>query len=135
MARHTTTDLYPDAHARLGMPAFDSMRAGRLVADTGLHAFGWSRERAVDFLRTATPTAPELVESEVDRYLADPGQAPACTAGRLEFQRLRGDAERRLGGAFDIRDFHEVVLSEARVPLSTLGDLVEEWVQSRVRLR
>ncbi|GAA1313414.1 DUF885 domain-containing protein [Saccharothrix xinjiangensis] len=127
--------LYTDARARLGMLVFDSMRAGRLVVDTGLHAFGWSRARAVEFLLTTTPMAAELVEAEVDRYLADPGQALAYMVGRLELQRLRAGAERRLGGAFDVRDFHEVVLSEARVPLSTLGDLVEEWVQSLVRRR
>ncbi|WP_146173714.1 DUF885 domain-containing protein [Saccharothrix carnea] len=127
--------LYSDAFSRLGMLTFDSMRAARLVVDTGLHAFGWSRARAVEFLRANTPMAPYLVESEVDRYLADPGQAPAYLVGRLEIQRLRRDAERRLGGAFDVRDFHEVVLSEARVPLSTLADLVEAWVQSLTRRR
>ncbi|ONI83541.1 hypothetical protein ALI22I_34195 [Saccharothrix sp. ALI-22-I] len=127
--------LYSDSLARLGMLTFDSMRAGRLVVDTGLHAFGWSRARAVEFLLANTPMAPDLVESEVDRYLANPGQALAYMVGRLEIQRLRRDAETRLGDAFDVRDFHEVVLSEARVPLSTLADLVEEWIQSLIRRR
>ncbi|MFJ6672076.1 DUF885 domain-containing protein [Actinosynnema sp. NPDC091369] len=127
--------LYSDALSRLGMLTFDSMRAGRLVVDTGLHAFGWTRDRAVEFLRANTPMTDHLVQSEVDRYLADPGQALAYMVGRLEIQRLRRDAERRLGDAFDVRDFHEVVLSEARVPLSTLADLVGSWVQSSTRRR
>jgi uncharacterized protein (DUF885 family) len=105
------------------------------VADTGLHAFGWSRARAVEFLSANTPMAPDLVESEVDRYLADPGQALAYVVGRLEFQRLRRRSEVTLGDAFDVRDFHEVVLSEARVRLSTLADLVDDWVQSVIRRR
>jgi uncharacterized protein (DUF885 family) len=123
--------LYSGDLARLGMLAMDSMRAGRLVVDTGLHAFGWSRRQAVEYLRLNTPMAPAVIESEVDRYLADPGQALAYMVGRLEIQRLRAKAEQALGAAFDLRDFHETVLAEGRLPLSALADLVTDWIGER----
>ncbi|HEY0501456.1 MAG TPA: DUF885 domain-containing protein [Kutzneria sp.] len=122
--------LYSDDLSRLGMLMMDSTRAGRLVADTGLHAKGWSRRQAVDYLLANTPMAPHHVVSEVDRYIAAPGQALAYMVGRLEIQRLRRDAEARLGDRFDIRDFHEAVLGEGPVPLSVLAELIEEWVAS-----
>jgi uncharacterized protein (DUF885 family) len=122
--------LYSDDLSRLGMLMMDSTRAGRLVADTGLHAKGWSRQQAIDYLLANTPMAPHHVVSEVDRYLAAPGQALAYMVGRLEIQRLRRDAEARLGDRFDIRDFHEAVLGEGPVPLSVLAELIEEWVAS-----
>ncbi|MFC0541077.1 DUF885 domain-containing protein [Kutzneria chonburiensis] len=122
--------LYSDDLSRLGMLMMDSTRAGRLVADTGLHAKGWSRQQAMDYLLANTPMAPHHVVSEVDRYLAAPGQALAYMVGRLEIQRLRRDAEARLGSRFDIRDFHEAVLGEGPVPLSVLAELIEEWVAS-----
>jgi len=125
--------LYSDDLARLGMLVMDSTRAGRLVADTGLHAKGWTRQQAIDYLRANTPMAPEYIESEVDRYLADPGQALAYLVGRLEIQRLRELAERSLGDRFDIRDFHEVVLAEGRIPLSALADRVTGWIGRAAR--
>jgi len=123
--------LYSGDLARLGMLAMDSMRAGRLVVDTGLHALGWSRRQAVEYLRVNTPMAPAIIESEVDRYLACPGQALAYMVGRLEIQRLRRKAEQALGAGFDIRAFHETVLAEGRMPLSTLADLVADWIDER----
>ncbi|MFC0434149.1 DUF885 family protein [Kutzneria buriramensis] len=120
--------LYTDDLARLGMLMMDSTRAGRLVVDTGLHAQGWSRQRGIDYLLANTPMAPHHVESEVDRYLAVPGQALAYMVGRLEIQRLRRKAEAALGDRFDVRDFHAVVLSEGAVPLSVLDELITEWI-------
>jgi uncharacterized protein (DUF885 family) len=122
--------LYSDDLSRLGMLMMDSTRAGRLVVDTGLHAKGWSRRQAIDYLLANTPMAPHHVVSEVDRYLAAPGQALAYMVGRLEIQRLRRFAEAELGDRFDIRDFHEAVLGEGPVPLSVLAELIEEWVAS-----
>jgi uncharacterized protein (DUF885 family) len=122
--------LYSDDLSRLGMLMMDSTRAGRLVVDTGLHAKGWSRQQAIDYLLANTPMAPHHVVSEVDRYLAAPGQALAYMVGRLEIQRLRRFAEAELGDRFDIRDFHEAVLGEGPVPLSVLAELIEEWVAS-----
>ncbi|MEU4800761.1 DUF885 domain-containing protein [Actinosynnema sp. NPDC023587] len=123
--------LYSDDVARLGMLAMDSMRAGRLVVDTGLHAHGWSRARAVGYLLENTPLARVEVESEVDRYLAAPGQALAYMVGRLEIQRVRAEAERALGERFDIRAFHDLVLGGGPLPLAVLDDVVRAWVAAQ----
>ncbi|MEU4249909.1 DUF885 domain-containing protein [Amycolatopsis sp. NPDC026612] len=124
--------LYSDDVARLGMLTQDSMRAGRLVVDTGLHALGWSRRQAIDFLVENTPMAPLEIEAEIDRYVAWPGQALGYMVGRLEIQRLRAEAEQALGEAFDIRGFHEVVLGHGMLPLSALAKVVTGWVAGRL---
>ncbi|MGK3203059.1 DUF885 domain-containing protein [Amycolatopsis sp. MEPSY49] len=120
--------LYSDDVARLGMLTADSMRAGRLVVDTGLHALGWSRQQAVDYLAENTPMARVEIEAEVDRYIAWPGQALAYMVGRLEIQRIRARAEERLGSRFDVRAFHDLVLAGGALPLSALASVVDEWV-------
>ncbi|WP_372666989.1 DUF885 domain-containing protein [Amycolatopsis kentuckyensis] len=120
--------LYSDDVARLGMLTADSMRAGRLVVDTGLHALGWSRQQAVDYLAENTPMARVEIEAEVDRYIAWPGQALAYMVGRLEIQRIRAGAEERLGSRFDIRAFHDLVLAGGALPLSALAATVDDWV-------
>ncbi|GIJ56113.1 DUF885 domain-containing protein [Virgisporangium aurantiacum] len=112
--------LYSDDLARLGMVAADSIRAARLVVDTGLHAHGWSRERATAYLRENTAMAEVDVESETDRYIADPGQALAYMVGRLEIQRLRAETAARL----DIRAFHDTVLGNGALPLTALTEVV-----------
>ncbi|MBW4719168.1 DUF885 domain-containing protein [Saccharothrix obliqua] len=122
--------LYSDDVARLGMLALDSMRAGRLVVDTGLHLHGWSREQAVAYLVEHTPLALVEIESEVDRYLAAPGQALAYMVGRLEIQRVRAEAEAALGDRFDIREFHDLVLGGGPLPLAVLAEVVRDWVTS-----
>ena len=122
--------LYSGDLDRLGMLVMDSTRAGRLVVDTGLHAKGWSRQQAIDYLLANTPMAPHHIQSEVDRYLAVPGQALAYMVGRLEIQRLRRVAESSLGPRFDIRDFHDAVLGEGPVPLSLLEELITGWIAS-----
>jgi uncharacterized protein (DUF885 family) len=123
--------LYSDDVARLGMLAGDSTRAARLVVDTGLHALGWSRQRAFDFLLANTPMPVVKIEQELNRYLADPGQALAYMVGRLEIERIRTGARRALGDAFDIREFHDTVLRNGEIPLGALAQLVDEWVASR----
>ncbi|MBA0124948.1 DUF885 domain-containing protein [Haloechinothrix sp. YIM 98757] len=119
--------LYSDDVAVLGMLANDSMRAGRLVVDTGLHAKGWSRQQAVDYLAANTPMPLVEVESEVDRYIAYPGQALSYMVGRLEIQRVRAMAERSLGADFDIREFHDRVLGCGAVPLAVLERVIGSW--------
>jgi len=121
--------LYSGDVALLGMLSMDSLRAGRLVVDTGLHAKGWSREQAIDYLRTNSPMPLVEIEAEVDRYIAYPGQALSYMVGRLEILRMRQAAERRLGDRFDIRAFHDVVLGSGAVPLGVLDTLVGEWVE------
>ncbi|MGB3441621.1 MAG: DUF885 domain-containing protein [Actinophytocola sp.] len=127
--------LYSSDIYRLGMLAMDSMRAGRLVVDTGMHALGWSRAQAVDYLRENTPMANLDIGNEIDRYIAYPGQALSYMVGRLEIQRLRGVAEQALGERFDIRAFHDVVLGNGSLPLAVLADVVTAWVTGQVSRR
>jgi uncharacterized protein (DUF885 family) len=120
--------LYSDDLARMGLFAADSWRASRLVVDTGLHAMGWSRQRAVDWLAEHTPMPRIEVESEVDRYIAYPGQALAYMVGRREIVRLRRQASERLGDDFDLRAFHDTVLRAGMLPLPALAGTVERWL-------
>jgi uncharacterized protein (DUF885 family) len=120
--------LYSDDLARMGLFAADSWRAGRLVVDTGLHAMGWSRQRAVDWLAEHTPMPRIEVESEVDRYISYPGQALAYMVGRREIVRLRSAAAEALGARFDLREFHDLVLRAGILPLPALARTVERWV-------
>ena len=116
--------LYSSAVDRMGMYAADSMRACRLVVDTGLHALGWSREQAVRYLVENSPLADAMVRPEIDRYITNPGQATGYMVGRLEIERIRAEAEARQGGAFDVRRFHSAVLNSGSMPLGVLDELV-----------
>jgi uncharacterized protein (DUF885 family) len=117
--------LYSGDLERFGMLSFDSWRACRLVVDTGLHQFGWSRDQAIDYLLANSALTRTNIENEVDRYVADPGQALAYMVGRLELVRLRGLAQDRLGGRFDLRAFHDLVLGTGGVPLTVLAQVVD----------
>ncbi|MBP2319722.1 uncharacterized protein (DUF885 family) [Kibdelosporangium banguiense] len=123
--------LYSDDVSRLGMLATDSMRAARLVVDTGLHALGWSRQRTVDYLRENTVMSEVEIQSETDRYIEMPGQALSYMVGRLEIQRLRARAAERLGAEFDVKAFHDLVLSSGPLPMAVLDDVVAEWTSAR----
>ena len=122
--------LYTSDAARLGMLSFDALRACRLVVDTGMHYFGWSRQRAADFMWQHTATTRANVSNEIDRYVAWPGQALAYMIGCREIRRLRSLATAKLGTRFDVRQFHGAVLGSGAVPLSVLADIVERWVAS-----
>ncbi len=119
--------LYTDDLARLGMLSFDALRACRLVVDTGMHALGWSRSRAIEFLWSNTATTRANVTNEIDRYIAWPGQALAYMIGRREIGRLRERSSAVLGASFDIRDFHRVVLSQGAVPHAVLEGIIDRW--------
>jgi uncharacterized protein (DUF885 family) len=119
--------LYSGPLQRLGMLSFDSWRAGRLVVDTGMHALGWSRQEAVNYLVENSPLALNNIESEIERYIGMPGQALAYMIGRREIMRLRGEAERTMGSRFDIKGYHDTVLGSGPVPLGVLSDLVQSW--------
>jgi len=121
--------LYSTELDRVGMLSADSMRACRLVVDTGIHAFGWTRDQAIDYMLDHSPMTRTQVEGEIDRYIGDPGQALGYMLGRLEFERIRNDAESRLADRFGIKDFHDVVLSTGSVPISTLRRVVNDWVE------
>jgi uncharacterized protein (DUF885 family) len=123
--------LYSGPVARLGMVSEDAMRAARLVVDTGLHAKGWSRQQAVDYMLANTAMPQVEIDSETDRYIADPGQALAYMVGRLEIQRIRAAAEQALGARFDVRSFHDTVLGNGPLPLGVLDRVVQDWVDAR----
>lgn len=125
--------LYSGEVERMGMLSFDSWRAGRLVVDTGLHALGWSRQQAIDYLLGNSPQAPNNVVNEVDRYIGYVGQALAYKIGQREIFRLRSEAQRSMGSRFDIKGFHDTVLGAGAVPLDLLGDLVSEWASAARR--
>ncbi len=110
---------------RFGILSFDAWRASRLVVDTGIHALGWSRRRAIEFMTEHTALGLNNIANEVDRYIAWPGQALAYKLGQLEILRLRAEARARQAERFDIRRFHDVVLGEGALPLPVLRDVVE----------
>ncbi len=116
--------LYSSPLDRMGMLSADSMRACRLVVDTGMHALGWSRQRAVDYMLANSPMRAGHVAAEVDRYAVTPGQALSYMIGRLEIQRIRRAAEERRGDAFDIKAFHDAVLDSGPMPLGLLDRVV-----------
>ena len=122
--------MYSGDLDRLGVLSFDSWRACRLVVDTGMHALGWSRQEAIDYLMENSPQAPNNIVNEVDRYIAWPGQALAYKIGQREIVRLRESARSSMGARFDIKGFHDTVLGSGPVPLPVLGDLVERWIAS-----
>lgn len=122
--------LFRDDFERLGMLGADSLRACRLVVDTGMHLHGWSRARAVEYMLANSPLPKGEIEAEIDRYIGHPGQAVSYMIGRLEIQAARGEAEEALGSSFDIADFHEAVLGYGTVPLATMRRSVEAWVAS-----
>ena len=121
--------LYSSELDRVGMLSADSMRACRLVVDTGLHALGWSREQAIAYMVDHSPMTRLQVEGEIDRYIGNPGQALGYMMGRLEIERIRSEAEATLAGDFDIKAFHDVMLSTGSVPITTLKRVVKEWAQ------
>jgi uncharacterized protein (DUF885 family) len=116
--------LYSGDLDRMGMLSADSMRACRLVVDTGLHALGWSREQAVDYMVDNSPMARAAVQAEIDRYICSPGQATSYMIGRIEIQRMRAEAEERQGEAFDVKVFHSAVLDSGSLPLGVLDEVV-----------
>ncbi|MDS0132098.1 MULTISPECIES: DUF885 domain-containing protein [unclassified Amycolatopsis] len=120
--------LFSSDLMRLGMVAEESVRAARLVADTGLNALRWTREQCTAFLRAHTVLSEVEVQSEADRYVEEPGQALAYLTGRREIQRLRRFAEETLGDGFDLKEFHGVVLGSGKLPLTVLDDVVRGWV-------
>jgi uncharacterized protein (DUF885 family) len=120
--------LYSDARAELGAVYMQLHRAARLVVDTGLHAFGWSRERAIAFMVEHVALPEAFLVNEVDRYIAWPGQALAYLTGQREILRLRADAQAALGSAFDLRGFNAALLDSGSVPMPVLGDIVSAWV-------
>jgi uncharacterized protein (DUF885 family) len=123
--------LYKDPYSRFGQLTYDMWRAVRLVVDTGIHAKHWTRQQAIDYFKANAAKTEADIINEVDRYISWPGQALAYKVGQLRILELRSLAERELGPKFDIRDFHDVVLSNGAVPLDVLERQVKDWIARR----
>lgn len=120
--------LYDNPYSRFGYLDYQMWRAVRLVVDTGLHEYGWSRARAIRYFEDHTALSEQNIETEVDRYIAWPGQALSYMVGEIRIQNLRKRAETALGSHFDLRGFHDVVLENGAIPLDELSKLVERWI-------
>jgi len=120
--------FYQDPYSDFGRLSYEMWRACRLVVDTGLHALGWSRQQAIDFMAANTSSTLLNIANEVDRYIAWPGQALAYKIGELKIRELRALAEQALGSRFDLREFHDLLLGSGAVPLDVLERMVERWI-------
>ncbi len=122
--------IYRTPYERFGQLSYEMWRATRLVIDTGLHRYGWSRQRAIDYLGSHTALSSHEVETEVDRYISWPGQALSYKLGELTIRRLRVEAERELGPKFDQRRFHDTILAMGAVPLTVLEQQMREFIRA-----
>jgi uncharacterized protein (DUF885 family) len=125
--------LYSSDVDRMGMLSFDAWRACRLVVDTGIHAMGWSRQQAIDYMTENSLLAENNIANEVDRYISWPGQALAYKLGQREILSLRDEAKRKLGARFDIKAFHDAVLENGAVALPVLREQVEAYIAQAER--
>lgn len=123
--------FYDDPYSKFGQLTYEMWRACRLVVDTGIHAFDWTRQEAIDFMLSNTAKTKNDVMVEIDRYIAWPGQALAYKIGELKIRELRAKAEKEMGQDFDIRNFHDVVLGQGAVPLNILEDQVNDHIRSK----
>jgi len=121
--------LYDDPYDNFGRLTYEMWRACRLVVDPGMHALGWSRERAIQFMKDNSALTELNITTEIDRYIAWPGQACGYKIGELAIRKLRTRAERELGANFDLRQFHDVILTEGSLPLSILERRVKDWIR------
>jgi len=125
--------LYTDPYSDFGRLSMEIFRAARLVVDTGIHSKKWTREQAVKYYLDNIPNPEGDVRAEIDRYIVWPGQATAYKIGMLKIMELRKHAETQLGNAFDIREFHDVILANGSVPLDVLEDLVSDWINTKTK--
>lgn len=123
--------IYRTPYERFGQLTYAMWRANRLVVDTGVHALGWSRERAIAYMTENTALSEHEIRTEVDRYISWPGQALSYYLGMLRIKALRAEAERELGPRFDLRAFHDAVLETGSVPLPVLAEHVRGWIAAR----
>ena len=123
--------LYADPYDNFGRLNFEMWRAMRLVVDTGMHAKGWTREQAVEFMRTNSALAEHNIQAEINRYIGWPGQATGYKIGELKILELRARAEQVLGDDFDIRAFHEELLGAGPIPLPVLEEKISRWIEIR----
>jgi uncharacterized protein (DUF885 family) len=124
----TVMGIYETPYEDFGRLTYEMWRACRLVIDTGIHQFGWSREQAMDYLRSRAALAEHEITTEVERYIAWPGQALAYKLGELQIRRHRREAEEKLGAKFDQRVFHDVILALGSVPLPVLEERMAQFI-------
>jgi uncharacterized protein (DUF885 family) len=127
----TEMGFYKDQYSKYGQLTFDMWRACRLVIDTGIHSEGWSRQQAIDYLMTNAGKDQHEAATEVDRYIASPGQALAYKIGQLKFLALRAQATQELGDAFDLRSFHDALLANGSLPLPVLDQQMKAWIATQ----
>jgi uncharacterized protein (DUF885 family) len=120
--------IYRTPYEKFGAESYEMWRAARLVIDTGIHRYGWSRQQAIDYLASHTALSQHEVETEVDRYISWPGQALAYKLGEITLRKMRGVAETELGTNFDIKKFHSMILGLGSVPLPELENQVRLWI-------
>lgn len=120
--------IYRTPYEKFGQLSYEMWRAARLVIDTGIHRYGWSRQQAVDYLASHTALSAHEVGTEVDRYISWPGQALSYKIGELTIRRLRAEAEKELGEAFNIKRFHSMILNLGAVPLPVLESEVRRFI-------
>jgi prolyl oligopeptidase len=123
--------IYKDPYSKFGQLTYQMWRAVRLVVDTGLHAFGWSRQQAIDYFKENAPKTENDITVEIDRYIVMPGQALAYKLGELKLKELRAYATAELGAKFDIRASHDEVLRHGAVSLDVLETQVKAWVAAQ----
>jgi uncharacterized protein (DUF885 family) len=123
--------FYTDPYSDLGRLTYEMWRACRLVVDTGIHAMGWTRQRAIDYMAERTALSRHEITTEVDRYISWPGQALAYKMGELKIRELRARAEKALGSRFDVRAFHDAVLANGTVPLDVLERQIDDFIAAR----
>jgi uncharacterized protein (DUF885 family) len=124
--------FYKDPYSNFGRLTYEMWRAARLVVDTGIHMFGWSRERAMNFMKNNSALSLHNIKTETDRYISWPGQALSYKIGELTIKRLRREAELALGEQFDIREFHHQILRHGSVPLFVLEEQIGLYIQSQL---
>jgi uncharacterized protein (DUF885 family) len=122
--------IYRTPYEHFGQESYEMWRAARLVIDTGIHRYGWSRQQAIDYLASHTALPQHEVETEVDRYISWPGQALAYKLGLMTILRLRHEAETTLGPKFDERRFHDTILALGSVPLGVLEDRIHAFIRA-----
>jgi len=126
------TGFYQDPYSNFGRLTYEMWRAARLVVDTGMHAMGWTRDQAVEFLGSNTALSLHNVNTEIDRYISWPGQALSYKLGELTIKRLRAEAEAALGADFDLREFHDEVLKNGSIPLATLEQQIHDYIEKKL---